>query len=99
MKSLYQVTHTIYDLIPPESRKLLHKIIGTSLLKSAVGNPATHLLATDQLNIYCKDGELSQEERSLFSSVNATAAEFAAAISSFEQGEFFNCEHFCCVQD
>ena len=88
-----QILHTIYDQIPPESRKMLHKTIGESLLKAAEagGNSAAiHLLATDQLNFYCKDDDvntLNQEERSLLTRANATAAKFAIAASSFKQGE------------
>ena len=58
---------------------------------SAVSNlPTIHLLAMDQINIYCKDGILSSEERSQFANSNSVAAKFAIAASSFEQGEISN---------
>ena len=90
--SMYQFTHefiwqTIWELIPAENRKLLHKRIGTILLHSAANNSHLHLLAVDQINIFCRDGNPSPEERSQYANNNAVAAKFAISASSFEQGE------------
>eukprot|EP00579_Thalassiosira_antarctica_P013053 CAMPEP_0201946684 /NCGR_PEP_ID=MMETSP0903-20130614/54545_1 /ASSEMBLY_ACC=CAM_ASM_000552 /TAXON_ID=420261 /ORGANISM="Thalassiosira antarctica, Strain CCMP982" /LENGTH=247 /DNA_ID=CAMNT_0048489789 /DNA_START=286 /DNA_END=1026 /DNA_ORIENTATION=+ len=79
---VYQFTHdiiqqTIYELIPSHHRKLLHKAIGKDLLKSAANDSTMHLLATDQINLFCKDGDPSLEECSQFAISNATAAKFA----------------------
>jgi predicted ATPase len=89
---VYQFTHdivrqTIYDLIPPDDRKLLHKNIGKTLLKSTANNPSVHNLAIDQINIFCKDCIPSPEECQIFAQSNAAAAKFAVSASSFEQGE------------
>ena len=91
---VYQFTHgiiqqTIYKLLPEDYCKQLHKIIGMQLLRSdPADNASIHLIAVDQINIYCKGTYLSEEERSQFASINATAAKFAIAASRFEQGEF-----------
>jgi len=90
---LYQFTHeiirkTIYEHIPPEHCKLLHKMIGESLLNSGPVNDI-YLLAVDQINIYCKDAVLSQEKRSQHASINATAAKFTMASSSFERARCY----------
>ncbi len=95
---IYQFTHdliqqTIYDLIPEKNRKLLHRKIGASLLKSAADNQTILLLAVEQINMFCKEvilsgkSILSPEERSDFARANAAAAKFALSSSSFEQGE------------
>jgi len=83
------IQHTIYDLIPLASRKLLHKTVGDALLRSAADNPTIHLLAIEQINMYCShrgDGDLSPEERAQYSECNAAAAKLAIATSDFEQG-------------
>ena len=46
-----------------------------------------HLLAIDQINIFCKDGQLNGEERAKYANANATAAKYAMTASSFEKGE------------
>ena len=89
---IWQFTHdliqsTLFDLIPDTSRKLLHKIVGMKLLNSSEGDQAVLLLAVDQINQFCKDGKLSSEERNRYITANASAAKFAIASSSFEQGE------------
>lgn len=89
---VYQFTHdiiqtTIYELIPPGSRKLLHKCIGMKLLQSAANNPTICLLAADQVNFFCNgDNPPTQEESSLFANSNAVAAKLAIVSSSFDQG-------------
>lgn len=90
---IYQFTHdlihqTVYDGIPTDERKRIHKNIGTILLGSAANDPATYLLAVDQTNLYCKDSTLSTQERSAVANINASAAKFAMSTSRFEQGEF-----------
>ena len=92
-KDIWRVPHispsfvqTIYESILPANQKLLHKSIGTILLKSSADNPTFHLLAVEQINKYCKDATLSEEERSHYAEINATAAKFSIAESSFEQG-------------
>jgi predicted ATPase len=89
---LYQFTHdiiqqTLYELIPAGSRILLHKTIGKNLLKCAARNSTIHILAVDQINIFCKDSSPSPEERSQFANANYLAAKFAISASSFEQGK------------
>ena len=79
---------SIYDSITIANKKLLHKTIGTLLLRSADNVATIHLLAVDQLNIYTKDAILSSEERAHIASINTTAARFAIAEFSFERGEF-----------
>ena len=79
---------TIYGLISPQNRTHLHKIIGESLLESTAINPLTNrLLGVDQINIYCKDGALTSEERSRFAISNAMGAKIAIAASNFEECE------------
>eukprot|EP00581_Thalassiosira_minuscula_P014649 CAMPEP_0183717158 /NCGR_PEP_ID=MMETSP0737-20130205/10846_1 /TAXON_ID=385413 /ORGANISM="Thalassiosira miniscula, Strain CCMP1093" /LENGTH=1487 /DNA_ID=CAMNT_0025946545 /DNA_START=29 /DNA_END=4489 /DNA_ORIENTATION=+ len=91
---IYQFTHdiiqsTIYQLLPQDYCKLIHKSLGMCLLKSASNDASVHLLAVDQINIYCKDTSLTQAERSEFASINTTAAKFAIAASSFEQARSY----------
>merc|ERR1712194_216919 len=76
---IYQFTHdtiqqTIYDSMSTARRKLLHLSNGVCLLASASKNtnPSVHLLAVDQINLYCENENLSPEERSQFAAVNAT---------------------------
>jgi predicted ATPase len=91
---IYQFTHdiiqqTIYDLIPLSSRKLLHMKIGKELLEMAGESDATHLLAIDQINLFCKDGIPSQEERPMYAQSNCKAAKLAMATSSFDQARSY----------
>ena len=91
---MYQFTHdilqqTIYDSIHPNSRILLHKSIGKHLLDAAANNPSIHMLAVDQINLFCRDGTPSSEERALFANSNAKAAKFALSSYSFKQGKLF----------
>ena len=82
------IHQTLYKLIPAGSRCLLHKLVGDSLLSSTnSSNHTMHLLAVDQINLFCKDGELDEYERSAFALANTTAAKYAMAASSFEKGE------------
>ena len=83
---------TIYWLIPLEVQKNLHKRIGESLLESTVLHTAINaltnrLLGVDQINIFCKDGALTSEERSRFAISNAMGAKIAIAASNFEECE------------
>ena len=55
---------------------------------AATNNPAIHLLAVDQINIYCDEGTLSPQECYQFAKINVTAAKFAIAESSFGKGQF-----------
>ena len=92
---LYQFTHdivqqTVYELIPCRVRHLLHKTIGGALLSSTTSNPTTQLLAVNQINLFCKDGTPSPEERSQFAQSNARAAKRAVAAFSFDQGKSTN---------
>ena len=82
------IHQTLYDQIPSGNRRILHKTIGESLLSSAVSDDTIHLLAVDQINMFCKDGNPNLEERSNYAQANATAAKLAIAASSFEKGEF-----------
>ena len=90
---LYAFSHdlihqTLYDSMSAGSRLLLHKVTGNKLLEcSDDANHSMHLLAVDQINIYCKDDQLSHEERSEYARANAGAAHYAMAGSSFEKGE------------
>ena len=95
---LYAFSHdlihqTLYNGMPAGTRRLLHKAIGNRLLEcSDDDNHSMHLLAVDQINIYCKSdqlshGHLSCEERSGYARANAVAAHYAMAGSSFEKGE------------
>lgn len=91
---IYQFTHdiiqsNIYETISPHNQKLLHKTIGENLLKLSANNPTMRLLAVDQVNMFCKDGNPNAEERSLFSESNATAAKLALASSSFDQARLY----------
>mmetsp|Transcript_37833 Transcript_37833/g.66339 ORF Transcript_37833/g.66339 Transcript_37833/m.66339 type:complete len:448 (+) Transcript_37833:2-1345(+) len=93
---IYQFTHgiiqqTIYKLLPTDYCKQLHKIIGMQLLRQSdpADNASIHLIAVDQINIYCKGTHLSDEERSQFASINATAAKFSIAASRFEQARSY----------
>ncbi|KAL9184866.1 hypothetical protein ACHAXT_002643, partial [Thalassiosira profunda] len=84
------IKQTIYDLIPPTIRSLLHKSIGKNLLEAAASNnPTIHLLAVAQINLFCKDGTPSPEERSQFASCNSQAAKYAIACSSFEEARSY----------
>jgi len=92
--TIYQFTHdlikqTVYESILTADQQLLHKTIGTILLRSAADNPTTHLIAVDQINIYCKGAILSPEERSQYAEINATAAKFSIAGSTFEQARSY----------
>jgi predicted ATPase len=89
---VYQFTHdiiqqTIHDLIPPAIRSLLHRTVGLKLLNAAANDAALHLLAVDQINMFCRGADPSPEDRTLFASVNAQAAKYAVAGSSFDQGK------------
>ena len=89
---VYQFTHdiiqqTIYDAIPVDQRRYLHKSIGERLLSAATENPTLLSLAVDQINIYSKDAALSAEERSQYASCNATAAKFALSASRVDSGK------------
>lgn len=53
---------------------------------SAGEEPKIALIAVDQINIYCKDGDLSPDDRALYASGNAAAAKSAIASSNFEKG-------------
>ncbi|KAL9178272.1 hypothetical protein ACHAXT_001700 [Thalassiosira profunda] len=91
---VYQFTHdilqqTIYDSIHPNSRILLHKSIGKHLLDAAANNPSIHMLAVDQINLFCREGTPSSEERALFASSNAKAAKFALSSYSFKQARSY----------
>ena len=82
------VQQTLYDSMSAGKRHLLHKVIGNRLLEcSDADNHAMHLLAVDHITIYCKDGQLSHEERSKYANASATASHYAMAGSSFEKGE------------
>ena len=92
-RPIYQFTHdtiqqTIYDSMTTAKRKLLHISNGECLLTSENNNPSVHLLAVNQINLYCEDQNLSPEERSQFAYVNATAAKYAVAAYSFGQGQW-----------
>ncbi|KAL7535547.1 hypothetical protein ACHAXR_009149 [Thalassiosira sp. AJA248-18] len=97
---LFQFTHdiireTIYDLIPVENRRLLHRCIGYSLMQFADNDPSIYLLAVDQINFYSKDfSVLDPDERSSIARINVTAAKFARDASSFEQGKFKSVSSF-----
>ena len=98
---IYQFTHdiihqTIYESIATPSRILLHKTIGKNLLiKNCSENPSIHTLATDQINIFRKDGIMFDiNERLLFAQSNAKAAKIAIAASSFDQGETFESDQY-----
>jgi len=92
---IYQFTHdlirqTIYESVPVNERKAFHKTIGMILLASAADDSATHLLAVEQINFYCQDVSiLCPEECAQFACINATAAKFAIAASSFEQARSY----------
>jgi len=94
---VYQFTHdivqqTIYELIPSDNRANLHKMIGMNLFKSDAtkNNPTIHLLAMDQINIFCKGRDNHcPEEREQFAKNNVVAAKFAIAASSFEQARSY----------
>eukprot|EP00571_Detonula_confervacea_P007852 CAMPEP_0172328136 /NCGR_PEP_ID=MMETSP1058-20130122/60192_1 /TAXON_ID=83371 /ORGANISM="Detonula confervacea, Strain CCMP 353" /LENGTH=1251 /DNA_ID=CAMNT_0013045237 /DNA_START=1035 /DNA_END=4787 /DNA_ORIENTATION=- len=91
---MYQFTHDIiqqhvYELRPSSNSTLLHKRIGKRLLESAANNSTVHLLAVDQINVFCKDGNLSHEECAQYAHANATAAKFALGASSFEQARAY----------
>ncbi|KAL7531483.1 hypothetical protein ACHAXR_004068, partial [Thalassiosira sp. AJA248-18] len=43
------IHQAIYELVPADNRQLLHKTIGTSLLKAASNDQTIHLLAVDQI--------------------------------------------------
>ena len=88
---LYQFVHhaiqeAIYDLIPKENVKLMHKNIYENLRKHAIGNPDVYLLMVDQINM-CLDESIGSDECLQYSQDNATAAKFAIAASSLEQGK------------
>jgi len=91
--SRYSFSHSaikeaLYNRIPENNRKLLHRTIGKNLLKVAGNDPTIHFLGTDQVNMYCKDEEaLSSEECSEYVNVNMQAANYAMAAGSLEQGE------------
>lgn len=89
---VYQFTHdlvqcTAYEMIPVDDRRAWHKKIGTSLLKSATNDPTMYLLATDQVNLFCKGGVPEIAKRTQFAKMNLAAAKFSVAASSFEQGK------------
>jgi len=104
---MYQFTHdiihqTVYNLTPSDDLRTLHKSIGNGLLQSAMKNPTIHLIAVDQINIFCKDGSLSLEECAQYAHANATAAESAIESCSFEKArsyinigiQLLNAEHW-----
>ena len=74
---LYVFTHdlihqTLYDIMSAGEQSLLHKVIGNTLLEcSDAANHSMHLLAVDNINIYCMDNQLSHEERSEYARANA----------------------------
>ncbi|KAL7547303.1 hypothetical protein ACHAWF_010625 [Thalassiosira exigua] len=100
---VYQFSHdilheTIYEMIPPASRKRLHKIIGKALLNSIAPSRSPspladvseiQLLAVDQINKSCEGGDLDPEERSQCASYNAMAAKYAMSASNFEQARAY----------
>ena len=95
-----QFTHdllkqSIYDTIDQEARKILHKTIGQMLLESGTKSPEFHLIAVDQINIFCNDCSLSQEERPRFAAHQLHAAKIALKESNFEQGNSLLCVVSC----
>jgi len=46
-----------------------------------------HLLAVDQINLFCTEENPSPEERLRYAAANALAARYAMAASSFDKGE------------
>ena len=82
------IKQALYDRIPKSNRQLLHKTIGNNLLKVAGDDPSIYLLATDQLNLYCKDNDaIDSEESSKYAGINITAANKAIAASRLELGK------------
>ncbi len=82
------VEQAVYESIPVDERKCLHRAIGMSLLGAAtITNDTTiYLLAVDQINIFAADAILTPEERHLCAEINANAAAAKMASSIFQQG-------------
>lgn len=84
----HDIVHsTIYNLIPNAERQLHHITIGATILSQADNSPSIYCLAVDQINIYIKGSAIDTEEKAQYASVNASAAKFALAAISLEQGE------------
>lgn len=82
-----------YNLIPPDKRKPLHKMIGMNLViqdPQNANNPELCTLAADQINI-CKDvdGILNHAERAFVARLNLTAGKHSMSTkkSNFQQGK------------
>ena len=77
--------------MPADHRRLLHRTIGLSLLgPTGDVNSTMHLLAVDQINFSCNDGQnhdLSHDDLTECAKANSIAAKYAMAASSFEKGE------------
>jgi len=88
------IKEALYNRIQESNRKLLHKTIGENLLKVAdAGDTTIHLSATDQLNIWSKDEDLSSEERSKYVYMNVNAAKLAINAGNLTQGELLSALH------
>ena len=98
---VHDILHqTVYDLIKPDNRKLLHKTIGDTLLENQASNSSLSssdslLKAVDQINIYIKDCNTSPscEKCSQYAHANASAAKLAMAAYTFEQGKCCSVKH------
>ncbi len=84
------IQQAVYESMPINERRYLHRTIGMNLLGAANNNQSVHMLAVDQINIFAKGYEtaLSPEERRQYAEINATAAEQLIAASTHEQGVF-----------
>jgi predicted ATPase len=87
------ILHTIYTLLPTDYCKMLHKIIGTKLLKFTPVSDPIHLIAVDQINLFCAGARLTREDRSQFAIYNAKAAKIAIEKTNFGSGQCSSHDH------
>jgi len=93
--SVYSFTHdslrsAVYNLIPPVEQKLLHKKIGTSMMKKVgVLDPANVLIAADQMNLCHNYVTLSPHERINIARLQLLAGKHSMSTSSFEAARLY----------
>ncbi len=93
--SVYSFTHdslrsAVYNLIPLEEQQLLHKKIGSSLMKKlGVLDPANISIAADQMNLYIHSVTLSSDERVRIARLQLLAGKHSMSMSSFDAARLY----------
>ncbi|KAL7462034.1 hypothetical protein ACHAXS_002432 [Conticribra weissflogii] len=93
--SVYSFTHdslrsAVYNLIPLEEQQLLHKKIGSSLMKKlGVLDPANILIAADQMNLCIHSVTLSSDERVRIARLQLLAGKHSMSMSSFDAARLY----------